>query len=370
MGGVSTREISCIDHGAPSVEFLGNKQRLLPLFLPRIAATIRPGDRVADLFCGTGSVSAGFKSLGATVEANDHLFWCSIFTRSLLENSLPPLFTGLGDISRERGAPHPYLQVLSYLNGLAPTKGFVYRSYSPAAEGYSGHSRMYFTEKNAGRIDAIRRAIESWTPALTQAEASLLVSDLIRASAQVSNIAGTYGCYLKRWKPRALVPLNLKPAAFLPGPTASHRVQCAEAESVAGSIDARIVYADPPYTKRQYAAYYHVLETIAAGDEPELAGSTGLRRWQDKASDWCYRRKAPGALRNLVAALRGARHFFLSYNEDGQIPHAEIIAVLREFGKVSVFEWVNRRYKSSSKPHKGAEVTERLYHLALSARAA
>ena len=32
------------------------------------------------------------------------------------------------------------------------------------------------------------------------------------------------------------------------------------------------VYADPPYTKRQYAAYYHILETIAAGDRPLISG--------------------------------------------------------------------------------------------------
>ena len=29
--------------------------------------------------------------------------------------------------------------------------------------------------------------------------------------------------------------------------------------------DGDVAYFDPPYTKRQYAAYYHILETIAAG---------------------------------------------------------------------------------------------------------
>ena len=42
------------------------------------------------------------------------------------------------------------------------------------------------------------------------------------------------------------------------------------------------VYLDPPYTKRQYAAYYHVLETLAYGDEPEVSGVTGLRPWEGK----------------------------------------------------------------------------------------
>ena len=71
------------------------------------------------------------------------------------------------------------------------------------------------------------------------------------------------------------------------------------------------VYADPPYTKRQYAAYYHLLETIAMGDQPKITGSTGLRAWEDKASDYCYRRRAPDALSELVSNLK-CDHFFLS----------------------------------------------------------
>ena len=44
-----------------------------------------------------------------------------------------------------------------------------------------------------------------------------------------------------------------------------------------GTTAADTVYLDPPYTKRQYAAYYHILETISLGDEPIVEGICGIR---------------------------------------------------------------------------------------------
>lgn len=348
-----------------TVEYLGSKQRLVPFLLAAISPTVNVGERVADLFCGTGSVSAALKSVGAHVDASDHMLWCSLYTRSLLKNSRRPSFNGIKDLVRSRSDQHPYGQVLAFLNRLKPAEGFIYRSYSPASENLSGVRRMYFTPDNAGRIDAIRQTIARWRDLLTDAEEALLISDLLRASAQVSNVAGTYGCYLKEWKPRALRPLLLRQAVFRPGPASHHTVHCKDAEEFARGIDARVVYADPPYTKRQYAAYYHLLETIAVGDEPELIGSTGLRPWRNRASDWCYRSKAPNALRRLLSRLGRVSHFFLSYNEDGQIRHEEILAILRSHGVVQVLEIPTRRYKSSAKPHRGTVVMERLYHLRL-----
>ncbi|MCZ5120468.1 DNA adenine methylase [Escherichia coli] len=39
-------------------------------------------------------------------------------------------------------------------------------------------------------------------------------------------------------------------------------------------IQCDLCYIDPPYMKRQYAANYHILETLARGDEPEA-----MRYW-------------------------------------------------------------------------------------------
>jgi adenine-specific DNA-methyltransferase len=128
------------------------------------------------------------------------------------------------------------------------------------------------------------------------------------------------------------------------------------------TIEAPIIYADPPYTKRQYSAYYHIPETIAVGDEPEVSGKTGLRPWEEKASDYCYRSKAPDALADLVSKLN-CQHFFLSYSLDGQIPHETILEILSTRGEISVHSVRYKRYKSQSVSRRRKPLKERLYAL-------
>jgi adenine-specific DNA-methyltransferase len=177
---------------------------------------------------------------------------------------------------------------------------------------------------------------------------------------RVGNVAGTYGCYLKDWKPRALRPLALEPVRPGPGRGDGHRVTCQDAERAVAETDAELVYADPPYTKRQYAAYYHLLNTLVGDDDPPLTGATGLPRWQRWASDWCHARRAPAALDRLVAKS-AAPVLVLSYSSDGHIPHATILDVLTTYGRVEQVELERRRYKSSRLAHKAPTVVERVY---------
>lgn len=347
------------------IEYLGHKRNILDFIMNNVSVGHRV--HIADLFSGSGSVSAAFKRAGCKVSANDNLEWCAVLARAILFNSGPPRFKGL-ESELELGSLNPkarYLKVLEAMNATKGSIGFVTRTYSPLSAEFCEHSRQYFTIKNARKIDGIRSQIRKWTPLLSTGELNLLISDLILAANAVSNIAGTYGCYLKSWKSRALHSLGLIPSEFVPGREHSHAVTCLDAAEIAGSLDCSVVYADPPYTKRQYAAYYHVLETIALGDSPEVSGSTGLRSWREKASAYCLKRTAPGALAGLVASL-SCEDFFLSYSEDGQIRHDTVMEILGDWGTVEYFELEHKRYKSSTLPHKGASVKERLYHLKVS----
>lgn len=321
----------------------------------------------ADLFCGTAAVSAFMRARGFRVTANDSLLLCKVFAEASLLADVPPRFDGLAAAGvTSRHAEGRYGELIQILNELPPKEGFIHKTYSPASVATGGDARMYFTEANSAALDAARHQIKAWRPHLTTAEHALLIVDLVKAANRVSNIAGTYGCYLKRWKARALEPLRLKASELsIDGPTG--QVFQGEANQIARGIEAQVVYADPPYTKRQYAAYYHILETLVAGDEPQVSGSTGLRPWEHASSDYCYRRKAPAALLDLVQGLPGSPDFFLSYNEDGQIQHTDILNILGNRGRVTVHEFDTRRYKSSVLPHKGGSVIERLYHVKLAA---
>ncbi|WP_187334916.1 DNA adenine methylase [Novosphingopyxis iocasae] len=352
-----------------AIEYIGNKAQLVDRMWECMRGHLREKPKgFADLFCGTASVSQFMRARGFRVTANDSLLLCSTFAEAALLTEIPPSFVGLAQAGVLVAPPKcRYAELLRILNGLSPVEGFMFRTYSPASLRHGANeARMYFTEENSGRLDAMRHQIAQWRPDITTAEHALLLVDLVKAANRVSNIAGTYGCYLKDWKTRALQSVVVTESRLsFSGPRGEVFRQ--DALDLVQKVEAEVIYADPPYTKRQYAAYYHLLETLVAGDEPKVTGSTGLRPWEHAASDFCYRRKAPGALRDLVLNLKEGSDFFLSYNEDGQIHHDEIVKILSERGKVTVNEFALRRYKSSNLPHKGRQVAERLYHVKASA---
>jgi len=98
-----------------------------------------------------------------------------------------------------------------------------------------------------------------------------------------------------------------------------------------------LVYLDPPYTKRQYASYYHILETITLNDRPDVEGVCGLRPWRHLASPFCYKRRALGAMLDLVRGL-GARRVLISYSSEGHISVPELAEQLEGDFVVEVHE--------------------------------
>lgn len=355
------------------MEYLGSKRAMLDKILGGIAASLPHGAHVVDLFCGTGVVAGALRRARYRVSANDHLALCAeLATAALCTGSLNIMEALRSELPKTSGHTRPsgsdgYDRALSHLNSLPAASGFIRRAYSPESIGHYGVERKYLTAENAGKIDAIRWQIEEWRDLLSPGEHALLIRDLVEATTRVSNTAGTYGCFLSQFKARALQPLALAPTESVApmGSIEDNRVYCGDAVDALdqiGKCDA--VYADPPYTKRQYAAYYHLLETIVVGDEPVVAGVTGLRPWHERSSDFCYRRLAPEALRKIVDRAH-CREFFLSYSSEGHIQHDEIMDTLGAQGPVSYVEWDQRRYASGSlgKDGRPVHVVERIYRL-------
>ena len=344
--------------GGVRIAYLGSKAAQADWIAGYIASVSGPGAVVADLFSGTGSVSVKLKALGLTVIANDHLTWAYHAARAMLLNEGPPTFWRLG-VPLDAFDYDNYDAVLRVLNQIPPIDGFIGREYSPSGS----PGRRYLTPQNAGRISAIRQQLHVWERWLTDAEFSLLITDLITSASAVSNTAGTYGSFLKNWKESALSSLRLRRSLITSGaPNAMHRVYSSDANQLVRELKVSAVYADPPYTKRQYAAYYHLLETIAIGDEPSLFGATGLRPWEHLSSLYCYRKHAASALEDLICNS-DCEHFFLSYSDDGQIPHTKILHILGSYGSVATRESLTRRFQSSEAKREFPKVIERFYHV-------
>ena len=343
------------------LRYLGNKTRIVD----HVARAVLPFGprRVVDIFSGTGTVSADMARRSIPVLANDHLYSAVVMTQA---SCLDERQVSFSELSGAASPQERYADVIVGLNQLPPQPGFFYREYAPSGQSRSGHERFYLTVENAARIDSIREQISSCarSGSLTTLEEHLLIADLGRAMNQVANIAGTYGCFLQPWLPNALRPLTLSPRTLLEK-TAPVEVTCrdfTEIETRPGDV----VYADPPYTKRQYAAYYHLLETLSHGDEPAVEGVTGLRPWKDRSSRFCYKAKARGAFEQLLTDCE-ASAVILSYSSDGHVPHADLISLLGEFGAVEYVEMSMNKYSSNLRRGSRERVVERIYTLSLGA---
>ena len=303
--------------------YIGSKARLVD----RLRDHIGPwdGGTFYDAFCGTGAVAELASSLGWPVLINDHLLSSVTMAAARLSSSESAKFSRLGG----------YANAIFLLNSATPIEGFIWREYSPASAQYCGIERRYFTEENASRIDAARQLIFAWKrdDLLSCSEERLLVADLLGAVNRCANIAGTYGCFLAKWTAQSATPLTLQTR---PLKSSSPRVNIRVGDVFdLAPTERDVVYLDPPYTKRQYAAYYHLLETVAIGDEPMVEGVTGLRPWKDRASVFCYKVKALKALVRLIEGM-SAKRVLLSYSSEGHVDIDDLAPELASLGQVEV----------------------------------
>lgn len=353
------------------MRYIGSKERLLPFIEEQVSKRVKEDIySFGDPFCGTAAVSRLFKRLGKKVTANDSLRFCYVLAKAALTINAEPQFRRLvesGAVGTKEAVnlfSIPYDKVLDYLNAVGGEQGFVFREYSPGGTANGTYQRQYFSDANAQKIDAIRSQIAQWeiSGLVSEAEGCLLISDLLRATNRVANIAGTYGCFIKRWDQRALKPLTLRRSPIISS-SQSQEVFCGDALALVKARSFDVLYLDPPYTWRHYGAYYHILETIAQGDEPVVTGRTGLRPWEENKSRYCDRSDAVNALRELVS-LAEFKHLFLSYNSEGMISHDQIMETLALRGDPAFSEATYRRYRSNNGgTEKKKTLKERLYYV-------
>lgn len=308
-----------------SFRYIGSKARVVAQIAEHLGA---PRGRVfVDVFCGTGAVAEIASERGWKVRLNDHLVSATTMAEARLLSVGDTPFRHFGG----------YESVIARMNDERPAEGFIWREYSPASFAKVGVERRYFTESNAGRIDAVRTLIQSWRRdnLISDKERTLLIADLLAAANRVANIAGTYGCFLAKWTPQSSGSLELRARTLK---TQRVMVETSNLDATQVAVDPTdVVYLDPPYTKRQYASYYHILETITLGDEPVVEGVAGLRPWKDLASDYCYKVRALNALCGLISGLP-AKHILLSYSNEGHVDLTDLMLNLDAMGRVRMYE--------------------------------
>lgn len=354
--------------------YIGSKDKLSDIIISEIKSIKKGAKHIIDLMAGTGLFSLALREKGFQVSAVDVMTYSYHHLNVHLFLGEAPDFKGMKSIdgidkfeTQNLFGGSNYETVLNYLNNLKPIKGYFYKEFSPEGEpSNTSKPRKYFTSKNAAKIDAIRKEIKSLRKknCITEIEHSLLLHDLIMAANDIANIAGTYGHYLSKFVKRAQDPILLYASSFSKeGKLKGHKVFRGYAEDVAGKLSGDICYIDPPYIKRQYAANYHILETLAREDEPEAIGDSGLRPWRDQYSNFCSKVKIRSSFDKILTQMN-CDDFLISYSEDGLLPIDDLISFLSGYGKVVKKDIQYKRFKSRTDVIKaGATLNEFLIHL-------
>lgn len=320
--------------------YIGSKTRVVESIIEYIGVPSTKSGRFIDAMCGTGIVAFEAARSGWKVIINDKMLNAVIMAEARLLSIKEAEFSSLGG----------YQAVIDHLNSLPLVEGFIWKEYSPASKTFTPHERRYFTEMNAKRIDAARACIAKWfmDGTINRKEHILLLATLMSSMNDVANIAGTYGCFLSNWTVQSQRTFQMSSFELLEKPV-QYSAMCSDVFDLPCEPN-DIVYIDPPYTKRQYASYYHILETVAQEDEPKVEGVSGLRPWKQDASIFCYKNHAHKALVKLMITLP-ARKIILSYSDDG---HANIESLEQELLQSGQVDVVNLQSIGSYRPNSAA----------------
>ncbi len=273
-----------------------------------------------DAFCGTGAVSDRLKNKFNLV-INDNLKWATVYTAGRL-------YAPSCHFERLGFDPFAFLNQSD-----EKVQGFIYKNYAPTES-----SRMYFTPENAARIDYFRKQIEEWhkNKLLSEAEYMLLLASLVESVSRVSNTAGVYGAFLKKWDGRALKPIEFIKPAYNACDSLNIKIYNDKTENIISDVKCDILYLDPPYTQNQYGTQYHLLETLILNDHPSVSKVTGSRPVMPMRSDWSKEYKAHILLDKIIANTT-ARYIVMSYNNDGLMSKEYIEAVMKRYGKPETY---------------------------------
>lgn len=336
------------------MRYIGGKGLLLD-FIDRAIAENTQGVRtVMDIFAGSGIVSSHLKECGYNVVSNDILYFSYVLSRGTLPFGEKPSFECLGGIDAVDFLNRLRLEDTSF----SQEQLFITNNYSPNA----GCERMYFQPKNAIKIDIIRLKIEEWRKQelLSDDEYFYLLASLINAVPFVANITGVYAAYLKYWDIRTYNDIVLTHPDLIKNGSVSACYN-KDYRDILPNINADLVYADPPYNKREYAPNYHILETIARYDYPQIKGVTGLRPTESK-SPFCSPKTVFNAFLDLIEKS-SSRYIAISYNNEGLMAPGALTDMCLNFAVPGTFRLIEcpyRRYKNKI-PNNKKGLKEQLY---------
>ena len=381
-----------------ALNYLGSKLRLLD-FIEENVRKVTPDDAgVCDLFAGSGCVSYKLSRLSPVVACDiqhyskvicDALLHPSTLTeemvktfmsaikgsKSLLRDTFIPLIELEEEAIRNENlelltdiVEHGSLEVYNLEkteSKIAPIQNQVHEMLRKA--GLMGkeslisryYGGVYFSYRQAVQIDVIMDAIRHYP---YTADKNVLLAALLSTASDIACTVGKHFAqpikardskgkikklvYNKAIKDKtvdvaALFEEWLNKYVSLPKGKYNNTIFQGDYMECLKTLpdNVRTVYADPPYTRDHYSRFYHVLETMALDDVPEIStvkihGSThvsnGIYRKDRHQSPFCIRSKAPMAFEEMFKIIAASgRNLLLSYSpyDETKESHPRVVTI-------------------------------------------
>ena len=349
------------------ITYIGNKRALLGhigIAVDRIKRRLGKSRlRVFDAFSGSGVVSRYLKAHSSFLVSNDLEDYAAVTARCYLRNRSS---VDLAAISR----------LVADLNATVMTAaiplGFIERLYSPRDETrITKDDRVFYTPKNARRLDNYRRLIERVPTEMRD----MLLGPLLSEASIHANTAGVFkGFYKNRHTKvgqfggsgsdallRITGDIKLQPP-ILSAFECDYEVLQQDANAAArGLKNLDMAYIDPPYNQHPYGSNYFMLNLLVKYEEP-----THMSRVSGIPTDWRrsgynVRAQSLPLLRQLLRTI-DAPFLVVSFNDEGFISPADMRAMLNEIGSADVLETKYNAFRGSRNfNNRPIHVTEQLF---------
>ncbi len=320
--------------------YLGNKYKLLGFIEDIIFEKCGLVDSFCDIFAGTGVVGSRFNNPEIKIISNDFLSANHICLQT---------FLGVNkDIQKS------IIEKIDYLNNLHNSEENYF------SEHFGG---LYFSEKNARKIGAVREEIEKIIK--DENEKNILICSLLYATDKVANTVGHYDAFRKKLD--MLRPVKLLVPDIDYSNNKGNEIYKEDANVLIKKISCDVLYIDPPYNSRQYSDAYHLLENIAEWKKPKVVGIGKKMDRSHIKSAYCLKVATP-VFADLITNAQ-CNHILLSYNNTGdskdgrsnaRMSDNEILQILNKKGDVKIFE---KNYKAfTTGKSSGENNAERIFY--------
>lgn len=342
-----------------SRRYTGAKTKLLShidsVFLKHLSALQdRQNLSFFDVFAGTGVVSEYFMRHYGLKSSEENPRFTHFIINDFLHSNYA-IYNGFFgnesfDIAKLQNIAQGYNDL--NLNNIPPN--YYTRSFG----------NLFFSLTDSSIIGHIRDDLDTLlhTGAITKREFYILLSSLIYNTDRVANTVGHYDAYRKnvalqdRFKFELIEPLICDCEIFREDSNALAK----EFAKQKRQID--IAFIDPPYNSRQYARFYHLLETLSKNDKPKLYG-VAKKPTPENVSAYC-KSEAKQAFGNLIENLsKCAKILLVTYNNtisanprsNTRMNEEQITQILQNVGATHKYEFDFKAFstgKTEFKNHK------------------